>query len=146
GKGHRILFEAVASIADRRWHLTCAGSVTRDPSTVAQLRRRLRCRDLEARVTLTGELGAEELPALYHRADLFVLATLHETYGMAVAEALARGLPIVSTGTGAIPDLLRDGAGIVVPPGDEAAFARALADVVADSTLRSRLAAGARRA
>jgi glycosyltransferase involved in cell wall biosynthesis len=146
GKGHRILFDALTSMVAWPWHLTCAGSLTRDVSTVDRLRTQLRCAGLEKRVTLTGELGPEELSALYHRADLFVLPTLHETYGMAVAEALARGLPIVSTRTGAIPDLLRDGAGIVVPPGDDAALARALADVVIDAALRSRLAAGARRA
>ncbi len=84
--------------------------------------------------------------AIYDTADLFVLATLHETYGMAVAEALARGLPVVSTTTGAIADLVGDDAGVLVPPGDEAALADALSHVIGDRRLYEQLVAGARRA
>jgi len=69
----------------------------------------------------------------------------HEGYGMVVAEALARGLPVVSTATGAIRDLVGDEAGIVVPPGDLAALADALSRVLGDADLRARLADGARR-
>ena len=54
----------------------------------------------------------------YDRTDVFVLATLRETYGMAVAEALAHGLPVVSTSTGAIPALVGTDAGLLVAPGD----------------------------
>ena len=100
---------------------------------------------LDDRIVLTGELDAPGLDALYDRADLFVLPTLHETYGMAVAEALARGVPVVGTRTGAIPELVGDDAGILVPPGDEKAFTDALRAVITDPGLRTRLAAGARR-
>jgi glycosyltransferase involved in cell wall biosynthesis len=102
--------------------------------------------DVEDRVTLAGDLDARQLAVEYDRADVFVLPTLYEGYGMAVAEALARGLPVVSTATGAIAELVCDDAGIVVPPGDAAAFADALARVVADDFLRAQLAGGARRA
>ena len=67
----------------------------------------MHCRGLEDRVSLAGDLDAAALAALYDRADLFVLPTLYEGYGMAVAEALARGLPVVSTATGAIPESRR---------------------------------------
>jgi glycosyltransferase involved in cell wall biosynthesis len=100
---------------------------------------------LEDRITLAGELDAAELDGYYDRADVFVLATLQETYGMAVAEALARGLPVVSTTTGAIADLVGDDAGLLVPPGDTRALAGALGRIVSDDSLRARLAAGARR-
>ena len=90
-------------------------------------------------------MDADRLAVLYDNADLFVLPTLHETYGMAVAEALAHGLPVVSTRTGAIPDLVGGDAGIVVEPGDEQAFAGALRSVMSDPGLRQRLADGARR-
>ena len=73
------------------------------------------------------------------------LATLHETYGIAVADALARGLPVVSTATGAIPELVGDQAGLVVPAGDTAALTSALSQVLGDPHLRARLAEGARR-
>jgi glycosyltransferase involved in cell wall biosynthesis len=85
------------------------------------------------------------LAAEYDKADVFVLATEYEGYGMVVAEALARGLPVVSTPTGAIGALVGQDAGILVAPGDIDALSTALSSVVADSMLRARLAAGARR-
>jgi glycosyltransferase involved in cell wall biosynthesis len=145
GKGHDILIHALASLPQRDWHLTCAGSLDRHPPTVERLRAMICGEGLQDHVTLTGELDDASLAAAYDAADLFVLATRHETYGMAVAEALAHGLPVVSTTTGAIPDLVGDHAGLLVPPGDEAALAAALARVMSDSHLRDRLAEGARR-
>jgi len=142
-KGHALLFRALASIADRRWRLTCAGSLDRDPATVDQLREQLRTDGLDERVTFAGDLETPALTVEYDRADLFVLATLYEGYGMAVAEALARGLPVVSTATGAIADLV-DGGGVVVPPGDLTQLTDALARVIGDARLREQLAAGAR--
>jgi glycosyltransferase involved in cell wall biosynthesis len=145
GKGHSILFRALQSTVDQDWRLTCVGSIERDPATVQGLRGQLRADGLAERVVLTGELDAACLEEWYARSDLFVLATLQETYGMAVAEAIARGLPVLSTSTGAIPDLVGADAGMLVAPGDEKAFAGALRRMVGDRELRSRLAEGARR-
>ncbi|HEV8346467.1 MAG TPA: glycosyltransferase family 4 protein [Vicinamibacterales bacterium] len=145
GKGHDILIHALASLPQRDWRLTCAGSLDRHPPTAERLRAMICGEGLQDHVTLTGELDDASLAAAYDDADLFVLATRHETYGMAVAEALAHGLPVVSTTTGAIPDLVGDHAGLLVPPGDEAALAAALARVMSDSHLRDRFAEGARR-
>jgi glycosyltransferase involved in cell wall biosynthesis len=148
GKGHGILFDALASARNREWLLTCAGSLDRDPLTVDLLRAQLRRDGLGERVSLVGDLDAEKLADCYDRADVFVLATLHETYGMAVAEALAHGLPVVGTRTGAIPELIGTGgdlAGLLVPPGDGPALAEALSQVLGRADLRARLADGARR-
>jgi glycosyltransferase involved in cell wall biosynthesis len=76
--------------------------------------------------------------------DVFVLATHQETYGMAVAEAIAHGLPVVATVTGAIPELVGNDAGLLVPVGDREALAESLARVLSDPDLRVRLADGAR--
>ncbi len=132
-------------IADGRWRLTCVGSVHRDPRTVEQLLARLRADGLEDRVLLAGEVDESTLAACYDGADVFVLPTFYEGYGMAVAEALAHGLPVVSSATGAIPELLADGAGLLVPPGDPEALAAALLQVL-DPAARAQLAAGARQA
>ena len=105
-KGCELLLRALASIPHRNWQLTCAGSLDRDAPTVARVRALLRADGLEDRVVLAGDMDAATLAAHYNRADLFVLPTLYEGYGMAVAEALARGLPVVSTATGAIEDLV----------------------------------------
>jgi glycosyltransferase involved in cell wall biosynthesis len=148
GKGHEMLMRSLASLSDRDWHLTCAGSLDRHPPTVDRLRAIVRANALDDRVSFDGELDEERLAAAFDRADVFVLATLRETYGMAVAEALARGLPVVSTTTGAIPDLVGAAdldAGILVTPGDESALTSAVERVIDDGRLRARLAEGARQ-
>jgi glycosyltransferase involved in cell wall biosynthesis len=144
-KGHETLVAALATIPASGWHLTCVGSLERDPPTVERLRGRLRASGLDGRVTLTGEVVLDELNAHYDATDLFVLPTFHEGYGMAVAEALARGIPIMATATGAIGDLVEDGAGLLVPAGDHRALATALRRFLADAGLRERLRQGARR-
>jgi glycosyltransferase involved in cell wall biosynthesis len=143
GKGHDVLLRTLTSISHSNWRLTCAGSPDRHPETAAWLRAKVATAGLDDRVHLAGELSPAEIADLYDRADLFVLPTLHETYGMAVAEAIARGLPVVSTTTGAIPDLVGPSAGLLVPPGDADALASALSAVLGDPLLRARLAAGA---
>ncbi|MEQ1575337.1 MAG: glycosyltransferase family 4 protein [Vicinamibacterales bacterium] len=145
GKGHEILFRALAALPHRHWRLTCAGSTTRHPATTERLRELLRAERLESLVTLVGELDATGLAELYDESDVFVLATLQETYGMAVAEALARGLPVVGTTTGALPELVGDVAGLLVPPGNVDALRKALGTVLDDAELRARLTAGARK-
>jgi glycosyltransferase involved in cell wall biosynthesis len=145
GKGHDMLFDALAAISHLEWQLTCAGSLDRDPPTVQRLCEQLRAKGLASRVALVGALDGAALADCYDKADLFVLATRQETYCMAVAEALAHGLPVISTMTGAIPELVGDRAGVLVPVGDLPAFTAALARVLSDNTLRASLAGGARR-
>jgi glycosyltransferase involved in cell wall biosynthesis len=148
GKGHEILFRALSRLTDRRWRLTCAGSTERHPETASRLRSILTTMRLADRVELVGELDASAVAALYDSADAFVLPTLSESYGLVVAEAIARGLPVLSTVTGAIPDLVGhgdDAAGLLVPPGDVDALADALENVIDDACLRARLAENARR-
>ncbi len=143
-KGHLTLLDALATLADRDWRLTCAGSAERDPDCARAVRER--ARDLGERVRLLGELDAPALAALYDGADAFVLATRMEGYGMALAEALARGLPVVATRVGAVPDTVPQDAGMLVPPDDPGALAAAIASLLDDPRLHARLAAGARRA
>jgi glycosyltransferase involved in cell wall biosynthesis len=145
GKGHAMLFEAVKRLPCRNWRLTCAGSETRTPAAARELRRMVERLGLESHVAFTGELDERQLAARYDGADVFVLASLQETWGMAVAEALAHGLPVVSTTVGAVPDLVGKDAGLLVPPGDVDALAGALNRVVGGADFRSRLAEGARR-
>jgi len=149
GKGHQMLLEALAAVPCQAWRLTCAGSLTRHPTTADRVRAMVTRLGLEDRVSLVGDLDGPALAACYDAADVFVLATQQETYGMAVAEALARGLPVVATMTGAIPDLVGDGAGLLVPVGDTRAlvdaFSSVLSSVLTDADLRASLAEGARR-
>jgi glycosyltransferase involved in cell wall biosynthesis len=145
-KGHAVLFDALSDVRDRPWRLTCAGSLERSPETAAALRARVARLGLEDRVCLVGEVRQDALAQYYRRADLFVLASWLEGYGMVLAEALAHGLPVISTTAGAIPDTVPADAGLLVPPGDRRALAAALARFLDDRATRETLAEGARQA
>ena len=142
-KGYLLLIEALAGLRNFDWRLTCIGSLERDPATAAALRSEIAANQLGDRVALVGERPPELLSAAYRDADAFVLPSYHEGYGMAYAEALAHGLPIVATTAGAIPDTVPATAALLVPPGDAAALRGALRRMLTDANLRSRLAAGA---
>jgi glycosyltransferase involved in cell wall biosynthesis len=145
-KGHAVLIEALRGLQDRAWTLHCVGSATRDVGTADALRSAIAEHGLGDRVRLHGEVPAGVLQSMYAHADAVVLPSYHEGYGMALAEALAHGLPVVSTTAGAIPDTVPRDAGVLVPPGDAVALRVALAALLDDPLLRSRLAAGARAA
>lgn len=145
-KGQRDLIAALARLRDRDWRLTLVGSLERCPSTVHAIRRQITDLALDGRVELAGEVSAARLAALYRTADLFVLPTRFEGYGMALTEALAHGLPVVSCTAGAVPDTVPPDAGILVPPGDVDALTAALTAILDAPALRARLAAGAHRA
>jgi glycosyltransferase involved in cell wall biosynthesis len=145
-KGHALLIEALAGLADRDWRLLCIGSLERDSDAAAGLRAAIVRHGLDARVTLAGEWPPEQLGDAYRAADVFVLPTYHEGYGMAFAEALAHGLPIVATSGGAVPDTVPATTGLLVPPGDVPALRTALARILDEPALRGDLAAGAARA
>jgi glycosyltransferase involved in cell wall biosynthesis len=145
-KGYDVLIAAVAGLADLPWRLTIVGDRTRDPATAERLARDIALRQLSDRVTLAGAVPAECLEALYSGADLFVLPSRFEGYGMGFAEAIAHGLPVIGTDAGAIPDTVPAGAGLLVPPDDADALAAALRRLIADAGERGRLAAAARAA
>lgn len=143
-KGHDLLVDALTGLGDLSWTLTCVGDVERSPPTVRALRMQIEAAGQEHRVVLMGELDEAALHQQFRAADLFVLATRFEGYGMVIAQALAHGLPIVSTRTGAIAELVPSDAGLLVEPDDGAALREALSRVLSDAALRRRLAIGAR--
>jgi len=142
-KGHAVLLDALARHADRPWRLDCVGSAARDPATAARIHAQIERLGLGARVVLHGEVSRARLEALYRDARAFVLPSYLEGYGMAHADALAHGLPIVAAEAGALPETVGD-AGVLVPPGDVDALARALARVLDDDALHRALSARAR--
>jgi glycosyltransferase involved in cell wall biosynthesis len=143
-KGHRVLIAALARMRDLDWRLLCIGSLDRDPPTVRAVRRKISEARLGRRITLAGEQPPRSVMRAYQAADLFVLPSFHEGYGMAFAEAMAHGLPIIATAAGAIPETVPRAAGLLVPPGDAAALARALRRVITKPALTAGLAAGSR--
>lgn len=145
-KGHAVLMSALAQLTDLDWVLDCYGSLDRDPACAAEVRRQVERLGLTDRVHLHGERDPGDLSDAYAAAGVMVLPSFHEGYGMALAEALARGLPIVSTTAGAIPDTVPSEAGLLVPPGDSDSLAAALRAVIGDPVVRRDLSDGAARA
>ncbi len=145
-KGHDLLLGALARLKDLDWRLACAGSLARDPAWTDRLRRLCGEAGLDDRVAFLGEIDDSELEDLYHGADLFVLASHYEGYGMVFPEAVARGIPVLATRTGGIPEAAPAEASILVPPGDEAALAEALRRLLTEPAAYARLRAAAQKA
>jgi glycosyltransferase involved in cell wall biosynthesis len=147
-KGQDRLVEALAEVADLSWTCVCAGGLGQDPEYVARLRELIEKYGLGDRVHLSGPLAGAELDAAYAAADLMVLASHAETYGMAVTEALARGVPALATAVGGLPEALGqapDGGvpGILVPPQDPQALTAALRRWLGEPGLRREVKAAA---
>jgi glycosyltransferase involved in cell wall biosynthesis len=145
-KGYDLLIAALAQLTHLPWRLTIAGDRTRDPQTAREIDAAIARAGLSDRVEMPGSVPDAELSALYAEADLFVLPSRYEGYGMAYAEALAHGLPVIATVAGAIPDTVPAGAGVLVPPDDVEALAAALRRLVEQPGERARMAAAARTA
>jgi glycosyltransferase involved in cell wall biosynthesis len=145
-KGFDVLIAALATLTDLSWRLTIAGDRTRDRNAAAQLDADIARHALGDRIAAPGAVSPQRLAALYAEADVFVLASHFEGYGMAYAEAVAHGMPVIGTSAGAIPDTVPPDAGLLVDPGDSIALARALRRVIGDADLRQRLASAARAA
>ena len=146
GKGYDLLIMALATLAGLPWRLTVAGDRTRNPAAAARLDADIAARGLGDRVAVLGAVQSDRIIELYLASDVFVLASRFESYGMALAEAIAHGLPVVSTTAGAIPDTVPEGTGLLVPPDDVGALAQALRRLIGDRGERRRLAANARAA
>jgi glycosyltransferase involved in cell wall biosynthesis len=145
-KGFDVLIAALATLTDLSWQLTIAGDRTRDPNAAVRLDADIAAHALADRIAAPGAVSPQRLATLYAEADIFVLASRFEGYGMAYAEAVAHGLPIIGTNAGAIPDTVPADAGLLVASGDVPALAQALRRVIGDAGLRQRLAAAARAA
>lgn len=139
-KGYEVLMDALGPLAGLTWSLIIAGATDRDPAAFERARRAVVRNGLEGRVSFLGALSDADLAVLYDRADLFVMASRYEGYGMVLAEAMARGLPIVATTGGAAAETVPDGAALKVPPGDAAALRVAIQRALGDGQLRAGLA------
>jgi glycosyltransferase involved in cell wall biosynthesis len=143
-KGHDVLLDALKSIEDLSWNARIIGSKALDPMTSEALKRQIDALDLDGRVQLLGEV--EDPGGFFAEADMFALASRYEGYGMVFAEALAHGLPIVACRAGAVPEVVPEDAGLLVPVDDRAAFGNALRQLLTNQSDRQARADAARRA
>ncbi|MDT8410093.1 MAG: glycosyltransferase family 4 protein [Wenzhouxiangellaceae bacterium] len=142
-KGHRFLIEALAGLGCHDWRCTLAGPDNRDSDCAAAVRSDIHASGLAERFELTGAVSQAGLDGLYDQAGLFVLPSLFEGYGMVVTEALARGLPLLTTDGGALGFTAPKSAAIHVPAGNSLALATALVRWFETPALRRDLTGGA---
>jgi glycosyltransferase involved in cell wall biosynthesis len=138
-KDHATLLRAVGLLAARRpaLHVVLIGDGPCRPG----LERMAEELNISARTHFAGE--RPNLPNLHHLFDVSALASLNEGFPNTLVEAMAAGRPVVATNVGGNPDAVRPSTGMLVPPGDPSAFARALEQVLANEDLRPRMGAAA---
>jgi glycosyltransferase involved in cell wall biosynthesis len=145
-KGHLVLIEALTALQALPWSCTLVGSADRDRAHAGAVTQAIAAAGLSGRITLTGELPPARLQEYWLGADLFVLPSFYEGYGMVVTEAIAHGLPVLTTRGGALAETLPPGAGVLVSPGDAKALADALGQLLRDGGARATLRTAAREA
>lgn len=139
-KAYDVLVAALEPLRELPWHLRLAGSAARAPETARRLHAQIAEAGLGGRIEIIGELSRPQLLDEYHRADVFVMPSLYEGFGMVLTEAMACGLPLVASTGGAAALTVPDAAALKVPPGDVPAFRAALERIIGDSALRHSLA------
>ena len=144
-KGHDQLINSLASLRNYSWKLRIVGSMDLDPGYTQKLRELISTLHLQERVVLYGNISDAELSELFQTSDLFALASEYEGYGIAYAEAILHGLPVVGTTGGAIKDTVPPGTGILVAPGDQDGLRTALKELISNPERRRALAECARR-
>jgi len=142
-KGHDLLLRALGRLFDLNWHLTIAGSPDIDPPHAHGLKALAEDLSIAHHVTFAGTLTGAALEAAWQGADLFALATHYEGYGMAIAEALKRGLPVIVTGGGAAGHLVTPLSGCVCPVGERDQLSKSLRRLIFGRDLRHEMAEAA---
>jgi glycosyltransferase involved in cell wall biosynthesis len=145
-KGYDILVAALAELKDLSWRLSIVGDPTRDQECSRALDRDIDRFGLRDRIDRLGAVSQQTLATLYDRTDLFVLPSRFEGYGMAFADAIAFGVPVIAARAGAVPETVPAQASILVPPDDVAALVSALRRLLENAGERETLRAQARAA
>ncbi len=139
GKGLKVLAEALAMLGSQPWRLMVVGDgPTREP-----FQQELAAHGLIDRTEFVGAVSYDQMPEFYQRMDVVAVPSrttkrVREQFGRVLVEAMASGVPVIGSTSGAIPEVIAD-AGLVVPEGDAQALANAMRRMLSDSALRSRL-------
>lgn len=143
-KAHDVLIDALAPLAHLPWQARFVGGHDFDWAWSEQLQQQVNRQQLQDRIHLVG--AVDKIEPEFQNADVFVLPSRYEGYGMVFAEALAFGLPVIAARTGAVPDVVPESAGLLVPANDTEALTAALQSLLTREDLRRQLQTGARQA
>jgi glycosyltransferase involved in cell wall biosynthesis len=137
-KGHEGALRILEQLRCEPWHWHLVGHAENGREGLARLRARAEQAGLTERITFHGALAQPQVAALMAAADLLLQPSAFESYGMALAEAAAVGLPAIAFRVGAAERLVRHGGtGLLAPPGDWDAFGGGLRALLADPALRA---------
>jgi hypothetical protein len=136
-KGQDVLLTALGLLADQPWACTLVGSLAVDPEYAARVT--AAASEFGGRMRMPGVLHGAALDRAYQRAGLLVAPSRVESFGMAIADARSRGLPVLASAVGGIPEAVAAGGALLVPPDEPRALADALGEWFADASLRARL-------
>jgi glycosyltransferase involved in cell wall biosynthesis len=139
-KGHDVLLRALSRLFDLDWQLTIAGAAESDPVHAQGLLALAEELHIAQHIHFAGAVDAPTLDALWQHADMFALASWFEGYGMTLAEALRRGLPVAVTAAGAAPSLVAPDAGVICAPGEVEQLSKAIRRLIFDRNLRQEMA------
>lgn len=145
-KGYDVLIRALSQLQDLSWTLDIVGLQHLNPKLFSELQQMASDEAIADNIRYHNAVDSQTLRVLYNGADIFALASRYEGYGMAYAEAIVRGLPVVATTAGAIPDTVPESAGLLVPADDIGAFAHALRALLSNDDLRQEKHIGALKA
>ncbi len=141
-KGQLHLVEALGHLKHLNWRLDLVGETRFDPAYTKQVREQIKRWGLADRIKVHGGVPKADLTRLYKAADLFVLPSCYEGYGMAFTEAMSFGLPIIASGEGAVASTVPASAGLHVAPGDVQALRDAIETMLRDEALRRQFSKG----
>lgn len=145
-KGHDRLIQVASRLLDLPWHLVIAGDAQRDPAHAVELSALADRLGLSARVTILADPTPNRLESEWRRATVFALATRWEGYPSAVAEALQRGIPCLTTNGANADAILPLTAGAICSLDDMATFGKCLRRFLFDTALQADMATAARAA
>lgn len=142
-KGHKDLLLSLSTLQHLDWHLDCIGSTQFDQPLFQELIAIVKQETLGKKVKFHGTVNEDVLENAYEKTSIFVLPSLFEGYGMAYAEAIVRGIPVIGTTAGAIPQTVPDNCGILVEPSNTSLLAQALEKLITNENLRAKYRNGA---
>ena len=148
-KGLFHLVEAMMVLkrqGQNNFYLHIVGETQKDPIYFNKIQRFIYKNSLNDRIKFYGQMYGNDLECAWDQANIFILPSLWESYGLVIIEAMTRGIPVIATNVGAIPELVTDCvSGLIVPPKDSRALAEAIIKLSTDYSLRNKVIEGGHR-